>query len=285
MYKIIGADQKEYGPISADQVRKWINEGRANSLTMAQAEGSPDWKPLSSFPEFADALAGRTPPPATPPRLDKIQAEALASEIINRGFTIDIGGCLSRGWDLVKNNFWLTVGVSFVMGLILGASGMTYIGPLIIGGALTGGLNWFFLKLIRGQRAGFEDAFAGFTLAFLQLMLGYLVMSLLASVGFLLCILPGIYLAVAWKFTLPLIIDKRMDFWDAMELSRKVITKRWWSLFGLIIVSFFVNLLGVLVCFIGVFVTIPITQAAMMYAYEDVFGTQPTQTPALPTTS
>src|SRR2546426_11491433 len=28
MYKIIGADQREYGPVSADQVRQWRSEER-----------------------------------------------------------------------------------------------------------------------------------------------------------------------------------------------------------------------------------------------------------------
>ncbi len=52
MFKIIGADQKEYGPISAEQMKQWIAEGRANSATLVQAAGSTDWKPLSSFPDF-----------------------------------------------------------------------------------------------------------------------------------------------------------------------------------------------------------------------------------------
>ena len=54
MYKIIGADQKQYGPVSADEVRQWIAEGRANGQTLIQAEGQADWRPLSSFPEFAN---------------------------------------------------------------------------------------------------------------------------------------------------------------------------------------------------------------------------------------
>ncbi len=53
MYKIIGADQKQYGPVSADELRQWIAEGRANANTMIQAEGQTEWRPLSSFPEFA----------------------------------------------------------------------------------------------------------------------------------------------------------------------------------------------------------------------------------------
>jgi GYF domain 2 len=56
MYKIIGADQKEYGPITGDQIRQWIAEGRVNAHTQARAEGATEWQPLSAFAEFADAF-------------------------------------------------------------------------------------------------------------------------------------------------------------------------------------------------------------------------------------
>ena len=58
MYKIIGADQKQYGPVSADEMGKWIAEGRVNAQTLIQAEGQTDWRTLSTYPEFA----GITPP-------------------------------------------------------------------------------------------------------------------------------------------------------------------------------------------------------------------------------
>src|SRR5688572_24069945 len=64
MYKIIGADQKEYGPVSADEMRRWMAEGRVNAQTLIQAEGQTDWRPLSSFPEFASAAQ---PMPASAP--------------------------------------------------------------------------------------------------------------------------------------------------------------------------------------------------------------------------
>src|SRR5215203_3163396 len=55
MYKIIGADQKQYGPVTEAELRQWIAQGRAGPQTLIQAEGQPDWRPLSSFPEFANA--------------------------------------------------------------------------------------------------------------------------------------------------------------------------------------------------------------------------------------
>jgi hypothetical protein len=53
MFKVLGSDQQVYGPVTADQLRQWISEGRVNLTTLIQVEGSSDWKPLSSFPEFA----------------------------------------------------------------------------------------------------------------------------------------------------------------------------------------------------------------------------------------
>jgi prepilin-type processing-associated H-X9-DG protein len=56
MFKLLGADKKEYGPVSADQIRAWMAQGRANARTQLQAAGSKGWKPLAEFPEFAAAL-------------------------------------------------------------------------------------------------------------------------------------------------------------------------------------------------------------------------------------
>jgi len=62
MYKIIGADQKEYGPITGDQLRQWISEGRVNAQTRVQIAGGADWKSMVELPEFAAILPRPAPP-------------------------------------------------------------------------------------------------------------------------------------------------------------------------------------------------------------------------------
>jgi hypothetical protein len=57
MYKIIGADGKEYGPVTLDQLRQWIAEGRANAQTKIRPEGATDFKPASELPELAGLFA------------------------------------------------------------------------------------------------------------------------------------------------------------------------------------------------------------------------------------
>ena len=280
MYKMIGANGRQYGPITSDQLRQWIREGRANALTKVLPEEATDWKTLAELPEFVDLLSGAAPGPSVPPVVGTVDPEALAAEILARDYTIDIGRCIGRGWELIKKDFWLLVGASFLVFLIMGSVGIVpIVGPIaafFIDGALLGGLYLLFLKRIRGQPATIGDAFAGFSLAFVQLMLAQIVVALLSCLGLLLCILPGIYLMVAWVFALPLVIDKKLDFWPAMELSRKVISRHWWLMFGLFIVAGLINIIGLLACIVGIFVTLPIGFAALMYAYEDIFGTQRT---------
>jgi hypothetical protein len=275
MYRILGADQKEYGPATAEQIRQWIKEGRLNPATLARSEGSADWKPLSQFPEFAADLAGgplRIAPPAfagTGPG----NAEALAEEILARDYSVDVGACISRSWELIKANFWLLVGATFVAHLIQGATSIFLVGPL------QGGLFILFLKKIRGEPAEFGDVFAGFSERFLPLFLGGLIMSILTALGVILCVVPGVYLAVAWAFALPLIIEKNLDFWPAMEVSRKVISRHWWQLFLLFVMGFLLMLLGLCACFVGVYVASPVFMGAVAYAYEDIFGKQTPRAP------
>jgi hypothetical protein len=66
MYKIIGGDGREYGPVSLEQLKQWIAEGRANAHTRVQVEGTTEWKPLADFPELAAALPLMPPPAMTP---------------------------------------------------------------------------------------------------------------------------------------------------------------------------------------------------------------------------
>src|SRR5262245_32763406 len=75
MYRIIGADGKEYGPVSADQLRRWIAEGRADANSRVAVEGSTEWRTLGTFAEFAHLL----PPVAIGPVFGPVsQTSSLA---------------------------------------------------------------------------------------------------------------------------------------------------------------------------------------------------------------
>jgi hypothetical protein len=69
MYVIIGGDGKEYGPVSGADLRQWISEERLNAKSLIKAESDAEFRPLSTFPEFADVLESAGQVSDTPPQL------------------------------------------------------------------------------------------------------------------------------------------------------------------------------------------------------------------------
>ena len=294
-YTIIGSDGQQYGPSTEAELRQWIAEGRLNAQSLAKGEGDAEFRPLAAFPEFADALPRQAPQPSAPPPL------ASPAELPAGDYNLDIGGCIAGGWKLVMANFWPSVGVSFLVTLVMvvlnqtaglfmrpeinrmvvdhdfSVDGVFFVGTISILTApiytvLMAGWYIYFLKMMRGQGATVGDAFSGFGPSLVPLILLGWVQGVLTCIGIACCVIPGIYLAVAWLFALPLVIDQRMGFWEAMELSRKMVSKHWFVVFGFLIVYCLVAMAGVLACCIGIFVSIPIGIASVMCAYESIFS-------------
>jgi hypothetical protein len=209
--------------------------------------------------------------------------EPIAAEYLRRGATIDIGKAISRGWALVRDNMGVLIGATVLGWLITAGLAFVPVVGWVVGIVVLGGLDYMFIRRIRGEEVQVGDVFAGFNLAFLHLTLAGLVKWLLTSLGFVLCILPGIYLGVGYVFALPLVIDKKMEFWPAMEVSRRVVHHHWWSTFALMIVLALIAIVGFLACIVGALVTVPVASASLMYVYEDLFGQEATASP--PTTT
>jgi hypothetical protein len=135
-------------------------------------------------------------------------------------------------------NFGLLVGGCSVIWLLDFVAQHIPFAGLFLSGALYGGLFWLFLKCIRRQPAAVGDALAGFGFSFVQLLLAGFLTSVLTFLGVCICVVPAIYLKIAWSFALALVIDKRLEFWSAMELSRKVVTRVWFKVLALILIVF-----------------------------------------------
>ena len=91
MFRVIGADQREYGPVSADDVRAWIAQGRLTAQSLARPDQTVGWRPLTDFPEFAQALAQAGP--AAYPRVAAAPTGAPSQN--NMALTSLILGCVS----------------------------------------------------------------------------------------------------------------------------------------------------------------------------------------------
>jgi hypothetical protein len=86
IYKIIGEDGKEYGPVSGVQLRQWIAEGRVESRTPVFVDGAKDWTFVGLLPEFAGLFSGSTPstisPPVQPRRTNSLATAGLVCGIL-----------------------------------------------------------------------------------------------------------------------------------------------------------------------------------------------------------
>ena len=84
MYKIIGADGQQYGPVSAEQIRRWIAEHRVNAQTLIQSDGAQEWKALGAFPEFAGDLKPAPPLFSAVPPLAALPPGTIAAKASNK---------------------------------------------------------------------------------------------------------------------------------------------------------------------------------------------------------
>lgn len=62
MFKVLGNDGREYGPVDAAVLRQWIHEGRAGAGTQIRETDATTWQPLQSHASFADLFQSPAPP-------------------------------------------------------------------------------------------------------------------------------------------------------------------------------------------------------------------------------
>jgi len=83
----------------------------------------------------------------------------------------------------------------------------------------------------------------------------------------------SIYIYISYTFVIPLIVDAKMGFWDAMETSRKVVGKKFFSfLVWYIILGIGLSIGTIITCGLGLLILIPITYGILFEAYNQIFG-------------
>lgn len=199
--------------------------------------------------------------------------------------SLPLGDYFRTGWELFKQYpggfigfFLIYMVIALILHLIpiLGWLLFFAVSPaLIIGNFIVSA------KLLQRQTPGFRDFFAGFHF-FLPLFLLSLVTAILIAIGLALLIIPGIYLIVAYLFASCLVIDRRLDFWPAMELSRRTVNPLWFGIFTFVLLLTVINLVGALFMGLGLLVTVPLSYCALTAAYADLFGFQSDYTQEVP---
>ncbi len=197
-------------------------------------------------------------------------------KLIDEGYEFKFNQYLKDGFELFKKEIGNFVGfyaalffVYFILGLVFG----NYSGLVtnLVQPALTAGVLLVANDILLNKKPDFSRFFDGFKF-FLPLLLLGIISSLLIIVGLIFLIVPGIYLAVGYSFAHMFVVFLGHDYWTAMELSRKIISKKWFEFFLFFLLMILINVGGVFACGIGVVFTAPITLCMTYCAFEDIVG-------------
>jgi uncharacterized membrane protein len=179
------------------------------------------------------------------------------------GIEAHTGRWLGAGWRLVTADLGIYALLTVVFFLLNSVP--------FIQGALIAGFHVFTMKKLAGRRAEFADFFTGFNF-FIPTLVASLLIALFTFAGTLLCVIPGLVVAAMYKFTYLFIVDKRMDFWPAMQASHAVVKQDYFGFTMFLLAAVAVNILGALCLVVGLLVTIPMTFAAITVAYREIVG-------------
>ncbi|MFA9389975.1 MAG: hypothetical protein ACERKD_09215 [Prolixibacteraceae bacterium] len=94
-----------------------------------------------------------------------------------------------------------------------------------------------------------------------RLLIASVLIGLLVGVGFVFCILPGIYLGVALSIIFPILILEEINFSDAFSRSFKLMKSNWWMTFGVFIVA------GIMIYILSILLAVP----SMIMGFKSMF--------------
>lgn len=230
----------------------------------------------------------------------RVNSGALSvEEALARDYDFRIGEVLGEAWHKVKGMKGTLIGavliygvainvISFVIAFVLGLLGLFQVSHAgtqvleivvnVFAGALCypllAGLNLIGIRRAADQPAEINEMFSHFGL-FMPLFITGLGITALIYLGMFLLLLPGIYLGVAYSLAVPLLVERNLSPWQAMEASRKAISKHWFKVFGLFLALGGILLLSAIPLGIGLVWTLPMAFIAIGVLYRIIFGVLP----------
>ena len=204
-----------------------------------------------------------------------------------------IGQSLSWAWDTFKTN----VGFLILVFLILWVVGAIFdipiyfwrssVPPLILNGVsllvgtfLSIAVLKICLRFLDGGGSDFTDLYTGYPY-FLNMIIGFILYGLLIVAGLILLIVPGIYWATKYMLVGYLIVDQDMSPTDAFKKSGQMTQGSKWHLLLFVVASLGINILGVIACGIGLFITMPLTALASAHIYRSLADFSKSSQPAV----
>jgi uncharacterized membrane protein len=202
--------------------------------------------------------------------MNKEKLDALIAE----GYDFDIQEAFGKAWKIFAAQPVLSIAytmliISIQLLFIAYLRDFTLLYSIFLAPPLFSGFYLAANKINQDLPITYFDFFQGFQF-FIPVVSIWLIGQVITFLGLLLLVLPGIYLMVAYSFSVLMTIFGGLNFWEALEASRKLITGRWWKFFVLTLILIAINGLGLLMLGIGLLVTIPITFYVTYVIFEDL---------------
>ncbi|MCB8995220.1 MAG: hypothetical protein H6538_06415 [Bacteroidales bacterium] len=186
---------------------------------------------------------------------------------VRNGYPVKIEMYISKAWDIFRQRIDYFVLFTLLLAIAISVP----IVDVLLMQTLAAGFFIVAFKLSKGETIIFDHFFEGFK-HFAGLLLFSLFSGIIIIIGFIVLILPGVYFLVGYIFTPFYIVFGKMDFWEAMESSRKLVHREWFGIFAFLIVLILLNIAGILAFGIGLLVTIPLSYLAVYVAFDDIIG-------------
>ncbi len=181
-------------------------------------------------------------------------------------FGLTFGAVMALSGGTISTDPAAMFGAGSAVGLNVGVQVVSSLLSMVF----TAGIMLIGVRRAQNQRVSWKMVFAGLPKVF-SIAIAMILQFILVGIGFVLLVLPGIYLTVGYALTLPLILEKGYGPWQALEASRKAIHKKWWTVFGVYLLMMLIYAVSMIPAGIGLIWTIPMFFVALGVLYRYLF--------------
>lgn len=169
---------------------------------------------------------------------------------------------LQEGYDLARERWWEVMGVIAATMVISAIFSRVPFGGLIasvVDATAVSGLTYFMVKQYRGDNPPLQAIFEPMRRHPLPVLLVVLAQMILTGVGFALLVLPGLFMAIAVAFALPLVLLSNLGPFDAILRSIRIVSRRWQSWMLVMAAIAVINVIAMAAFGVGLLVSLPAT--------------------------
>jgi hypothetical protein len=161
-----------------------------------------------------------------------------------------------------------TLGALGMLGVFVGLIALAY--AFLAAPVVNYGGDMIFVQAVRKIKPDFELLIKGFWTNYLYIILANLLVTALIVLGCFALIIPGIIIACRLAFVSYIVMDKKLDPIEAVELSWKLTRGHGWRIFAMGFTSIFIFIFGLMLFLIGVFPAIMWISSSFAALYQSV---------------